>query len=189
MLRKMLYFLMAITFWVSSSLASLTVDVDGVRFDTSVHAMAQRLHLTGAGVLRYLVFIKAYAGALYLPASVAAEDALEAVPKRLMLSYFRAIKGEDFAKATRKKIADNVTAGQAKRLESRVDLLAEMYRDVQPGDRYALTYLPGEGTELALNGERLGIIPGDDFARALFSIWLGEEPFDGKLKRQLLDRS
>lgn len=189
MLKKMTYFLTALLFWVPSSLASLTVEVGGVRFDTGVHAMEHRLQLTGAGVLNYLAFFKAYAGALYMPASVAAEDALEPVPKRLVLSYYRAIKGKDFANATRKKIADNVTAGQAKRLESRVDLLADMYRDVQPGDRYALTYLPGEGTALTLNGESLGIIPGDDFARAVFSIWLGDDPIDENFRDLLLGKS
>jgi hypothetical protein len=56
----------------------------------------------------------------------------------------------------------------------------------QPGDRYALTYLPGVGTELSLNGRPLGTIPGEDFAAALFSIWLGPHPLDDDLKRTLL---
>ena len=58
-------------------------------------------------------------------------------------------------------------------LQSRIDNLAALYRDVKPGDRYALTYIPDEGTTLSLNGETLGSIPGDDFARAVFAIWLG----------------
>jgi hypothetical protein len=57
---------------------------------------------------------------------------------------------------------------------------------VEPGDRYTLTYAPGWGTELALNGEPLGRIAGPDFASAVFSIWLGDEPMDKPLKRRLL---
>jgi hypothetical protein len=133
-----------------------------------------------------MVFIDAYAGALYLPASAQSVDALASVPKRLELSYFHAIEGDDFAKATRAKILDNVSADEARQLNARIDQLAAMYRDVQPGDRYALTYMPGEGTRLSLNGDVLGAIPGDDFARAVFSIWLGTNPIDEKFRDRLL---
>lgn len=180
--------LLSMTMLISPASASLPVDVGGIRFNGTVDAMEQRLHLYGAGMLKYMVWIKAYAGALYLPASVTADDALAPVAKQLVLAYFHNIKSEDFAKATRKKIADNVTAEQARVLESRVDKLVGLYRDVVPGDRYALTYLPGEGTLLSLNDEHLGLMPGDDFARAVFSIWLGANPIDENFRDQLLRR-
>ena len=56
---------------------------------------------------------------------------------------------------------------------------------MKPGDRYALTYIPGVGTELALNGKPKGVIEGD-FAAAYFAIWLGAKPLDASLKAQLL---
>ena len=62
-----------------------------------------------------------------------------------------------------------------------------MYEDVKPGDRYSLTYIPGKGTELALNGEPKGIVEGSEFAAALFSIWLGKKPIDESFKKQILD--
>ena len=64
-----------------------------------------------------------------------------------------------------------------------------LYEDVEPGDRYALTYAPGVGTELALNGRRLGVLEGADFSAALFSIWIGDEPLDESLRDQLLTSS
>jgi hypothetical protein len=189
MIKKLCGFLIVMLVVATPSVASLTVEVDGVRFDTTVDAMDQRLHLHGAGLLKYMVFIKAYAGALYLPESIPSDHVLKPVAKQLVLEYFHPIKGEDFAKATRKKIADNVTADQADGLQSRIDNLAALYRDVKPGDRYALTYVPGEGTMLSLNGETLGTIPGDDFSRAVFAIWLGDNPIDHKFKDQLLRNS
>jgi len=39
---------------------------------------------------------------------------------------------------------------------------------------------------LALNGEARGFVEGDDFAAALFAIWLGPKPLDEKLRRKLL---
>jgi hypothetical protein len=59
---------------------------------------------------------------------------------------------------------------------------------VEPGDRYSLTYVPGVGTELARNGEPLGVVPGAEFSSALFAIWLGDEALDEPLREQLLAR-
>ena len=185
-MKKLVVFLAAAMLVATPSFASLTVVVDGVSFSKTVEIMDQRLHLHGAGLLKYMAFIKAYAGALYLPESVPSDHVLKPVAKQLVLEYFHPIKGEDFAKATRKKIADNVTADQVNGLQSRIDNLAALYRDVKPGDRYALTYIPDEGTTLSLNGEALGSIPGDDFARAVFAIWLGVNPIDQKFRDQLL---
>jgi hypothetical protein len=49
-----------------------------------------------------------------------------------------------------------------------------------------MTYIPGRGTELALNGEPKGVIKGADFAAAVFSIWLGPKPINTSFKEQIL---
>ena len=74
------------------------------------------------------------------------------------------------------------------KLRSRIDLFNAAYRDIKPGDRYALTYQPGKGTELSFNGEPLVTIEGADFAAAYFSIWLGHKPLDDNLKKALLHK-
>ena len=162
------------------------VRVEGVAFQRSVTVRDNYLKLQGYGLLKYMVFINAYVGALYLPPASGAGDALGPVAKRLELQYFHAIKGEEFARATRLKIADNVTPAQAEQLRSRIDRLAALYEDVQPGDRYSLTFIPGWGTELALNGRLLGTIFGSDFARSLFAVWLGDNPIDADFRDVLL---
>ena len=70
----------------------------------------------------------------------------------------------------------------------RIEYHNSLYENVQPGDRYSLTYIPGKGTELALNGESKGLIEGPDFAAAVFSIWLGPKPISDSFKRQILGR-
>lgn len=163
-----------------------TVEVAGVTFVSRHETAEGALALRGQALLRYMVFIKAYAGAFYLPAEVDRRQALGAVPRRLELSYFHAISAADFAEATRRKVADNVTPEALAIIETRLQRFNALYRDVQPGDRYALTYLPGQGTELALNGQSLGRITGEDFAAAIFAIWLGPEPIDQSFKKALL---
>ncbi len=169
--------------------ANPTVEVAGVHFERNYQTSNGHLPLRGQALLRYMVFIKAYVGALYLPEDIDHRQVLDPVPRRLELAYFHAIQAADFAKATRKKMADNVTPADMEHLSERLERFNALYRDVQPGDRYALTYLPGQGTALSLNGQRLGIVEGDDFAAALFAIWLGPQPIDQSFKEALLGQA
>ncbi len=184
--RMVTVLMMALLCLAAPMAGAAAIQVDNVRFTRTVDTHDQQLHVQGAGVLKVMMFVRVYAGALYLPESTPAEQALNPIAKCLVFEYYHPISSEDLAKSTRVKILDNVDAAEAERLNSRIERLAALYRDVQPGDRYALTYVPGEGTRLALNDKFLGTIPGDDFARAVFSIWLGTNPIDETFRDQLL---
>jgi hypothetical protein len=162
------------------------IEIEDVVFDKRVTVGQQVLEIKGAGVLRYLRFIKAYAGALYTEPGIGAETVLSDTPKRLEIEYFQAIKGKDFGPATYEGLSNNLDPAEIERLRPRIDYHNGLYVDVQPGDRYALTYIPGMGTELALNQRPVGVIEGADFAAAIFSLWLGENPFDRQFKNALL---
>jgi len=59
--------------------------------------------------------------------------------------------------------------------------------DAQKGAVIQLDYVPGQGTHITLSGKALGPdIAGEDFYRALLKIWLGDNPSDNSLKRDLL---
>ncbi len=161
-------------------------ELEGVQFADQVHAGDATLRLSCVGLLRYKLFIKAYVAALYLGDGAAPGDILADVPKRLELSYFWSISGADFGKAGDQILAQNVDAQTLAALRPRLDRINAWYRNVKPGDRYSLTYVPGIGTDLALNGERIGVVEGADFAAAYFRIWLGETPIDTRLRDQLL---
>jgi hypothetical protein len=160
--------------------------IEGVTFTESYQAENTSLQLNNVGLLRYRVLIKAYVAALYLAEGIQADAVLTDVPKRLELHYFWAINGPDFGKAADTILADNVPAETLQSLRSRLDRLNTLYENVKPGDRYSLTYIPGRGTELALNGVPKGTIEGADFAAAYFAIWLGQKPLDRSLRDQLL---
>jgi hypothetical protein len=164
-------------------------EIEGVTFDDQYAIKDTVLEIRGAGILRVMAFVKVYAGALYLPEGCPPKLALSDVPKRLVVEYFRSIAGDDFGPATHKKIIENVDPQTYERLRPRIEYHNSLYQDVQPGDRYSLTYIPGKGTELALNGEPKGVVEGADFAAALFSIWLGPKPISESLKKDLLDLS
>jgi hypothetical protein len=160
--------------------------IDGTGFNSIVEVEKTRLHLRGAALLRYLVFVKAYAGALYLPENTDGSQALDDIMKYLELEYRVAIVADDFAKATRQKIQESVTPEVFNSLLPKIESLNKLYKDVDPGDRYALAYIPGKGTQLRYNSTPLGTIPGADFAAALFGIWIGENPIDREFRNRLL---
>ncbi|MCK6555526.1 DUF2878 family protein [Candidatus Binatia bacterium] len=166
--------------------AGAATEIEGVRFAPQVRAADVNMQLSCVGLLRYKRFIKAYVAALYVDERTAPEEVLRDIPKRLELSYFWGIGAADFGKAGDQILAQNVDAETLAKLRPRLDTINSWYRDVKPGDRYSLTYVPGVGTELALNGDPIGVVEGADFAAAYFRIWLGDRPIDASLRDQLL---
>ncbi|HKL83150.1 MAG TPA: chalcone isomerase family protein [Desulfobacter sp.] len=167
--------------------ASVTM-IDGTGFSNSIDVQKSRLYLKGAALLRYWIFVEAYAGALYLPKNSNGDQALDDIMKSLELEYRVAISADDFARATRQKIKETVSNSTFNRLLPKIETLNRLYKSVRPGDRYALTYVPGEGTQLIYNSTLLGRIEGADFATALFGIWIGDDPIDKGFRDKLLGK-
>ena len=164
-------------------------ELEGVEFADRYRRGEVTMRLNCVALLRYKVFFKAYVAALYVGEGTDAVEVLADVPKRLELSYFWSIPGSKFGEAGDEILAQNVDAETLARLRPRLDRLNALYQDVKPGDRYSLTYVPGVGTELALNDKPLGIVDGADFGAAYFRIWLGDHPLDAALRDQLLSCS
>ena len=150
-------------------------EIHGTFFRNTLTFGNTTLKLTGTGLLRYWGF-KVYVGAFYLEQGCSIEEALLDSAKRIEIEYLRPVRGEDFGSATYEVIARNVDLETVNQLRPLIDFHNSLYEDVQPGDRYSLTYISGKSTELALNGEPKGIIAGSDFASAIFSMWLGPDP-------------
>ncbi|KAB2887672.1 MAG: hypothetical protein F9K32_19170 [Desulfobulbaceae bacterium] len=146
----------------------------------------QAVPLRNAALYRYLNLISVYAAGLYLPAEARGDFCRPDTPKRLELSYLVEIAAGDFARSANHVLAKNLSSEDAAALADRIETLHRAYRDVDKGDRYSLTYIPGEGTELALNDSVLVKVDGADFACAYFGIWLGPEPIDDGLRDRLL---
>lgn len=161
-------------------------EVAGVEFPERHQWGGEQLRLHGTGVLRYRLVFKGYAAALYLGDGVDAERVLEDVPRRIEIEYFWPIPAKAFADITWTGMSRNLDEPALAALAGSIEKLNSLYEDVRPGDRYALTYVPGIGTELALNGSPKGLVEGADFSAALFAIWLGEEALDESLRDRLL---
>jgi len=144
------------------------------------------LKIRGDGLLKWL-FFKVYRVALYLPLDVQSKNVLDDVPKKIVFHYLLNMNTEQFAQSGENLLVKNASEFELSQIKTELDAIHDMYRDVKKGERYSLTYLPGKGTELALNGEVLGLIEGYDFAAIYFRIWLGDNPVDDELKHKLLN--
>lgn len=161
-------------------------EVNGVRFAERLTLDEVDLHLRGTDVLTWAMLFDVYAGAFYLPQGHPGAAWAEPVAKHLELSYFREIPGPDFVSSSDKLLRQNLTLDEYQAVETRLQTLYSLFRDVTPGDRYSLSFIPGRGTELRLNNALLGTIPGEDFARAYFGLWLGEQPIRESFRDRLL---
>jgi len=162
--------------------------VDGrAAFAEELQHGGERFVIAGAGLLRWRWVVKVYAASYYFGEGVKADPAGD-VPQRLEIEYFVGLDGPDFGKAAEKLLADAYPEEVLAPLRERLDTLARAYVDVKPGDRYALTYQPGRGTELTLNGRSLAVVPGADFARVYLSMWTGRKPIDPGLRDAILGK-
>lgn len=179
--------ILLLTLLIVQPMKAAALTVEGVTFQESVSIHNKQIPIRGAALLRWLNIFKVYVAALYLPESDAPNDALADIPKRLEISYLVSIPGPDFGKGAEAILERNNSPEALARLRDRIDQLNAVYRDVKPGDRYALTYVPGQGTELSYNGQPLITIQGADFAAAYFGIWLGKDPIDLKMRSRLIN--
>jgi len=185
LMKKIRVIAWSLTVAFAFSAQSSAERVEGVEFNDYYEWNGTPLRLNGTGVLERF-FLKGYAAALYLGEGVHPADALEDVPRRIEIEYFRAIPADAFVSATVKGVLQNVDSETHARIRGSIGRINALYEDVSPGDRYALTYIPGVGTELSLNGEPKGVVEGAEFSAALFGIWIGGAPLDEGLRDELL---
>ncbi len=147
-----------------------------------------RFELVGQGAFRWKRLIHAYDASLHAGKDSAPATLLTGAPIRLEIHYRREFSAADIVSGGDALLRRNVSTEAWKSLQERLTKLNRAYVDVKPGDRYTLTYVPGKGTTLRLNGNPLVTVEGADFAAAYFRIWLGEDPISPQLRDLLLGK-
>jgi len=161
----------------------------GAPFAERVRLGNSELALAGSGTFRYGGLFRVYSAAFYVGAGTPPAKVLERqVPKRLELVYARKVPRDAFIQAGEAVLARTLAPPELSRIRPALDTLHRHYRDVGDGDRYTLTYVPGRGTTLDLNGSPLVTLNDPAFAAAYFAIWLGPAPIDDGLREALLQR-
>jgi hypothetical protein len=168
---------------------ALAREVAGVQFPDTVSVAGQELKLNGAGI-RTKLFVKVYAGALYLGQPSADADAVVAAdaPKRVRMVFLRDVDKGKILETYREGFENNSSGPALQGLLAKLDRIAPALVDMKKGAEMFVTYVPGQGTTVASAGAPPVTVEGKDFADAMFRNWLGPKPADGDLKKKLLGR-
>ena len=170
--------------------AATAAEIEGVKIPDRVTLGKADLVLNGAGV-RTRVFFRVYVGALYLPQKSGSAQAVlgGTGARRIAMYMLRDLTAEQLFSALNDGLKANHAPGELAKLEPQVKQLESIFSAVKAaktGDVILLDYEPGTGTSVTVNAHGKGIIPGEDFSRALLRIWLGEQPADAALKKAML---
>jgi hypothetical protein len=152
----------------------------GVTLPDKVDVAGQALVLDGIG-LRKKFFVKVYVGGLYLPARerVAAKVLAADAPRRMVFHFLYGVSAEQMCDAWQEGLADN-TPGAAAEVKASFRTLCGYMENIPKGNEMVVTYLPGQGTRVEVNGKAKGTLPGKPTADAILATWIGPHPAPGE---------
>lgn len=167
---------------VAAALATpvFAASLAGVTVDDTVQVGEQKLVLNGLG-LRSKLFIKVYVAALHLPQKQRDAAAIMAADTpRQMSSYFLfGVKTSQICDGWSEGLEANVPNPGAE-IQAAFNTLCSYMEDVPKGNGMILTYVPGTGTTVEINGKVKGTLPGKATADAILSTWIGPKPGPGE---------
>lgn len=177
---------------ISGSL--FAIEVKGVNIPDSATVIGppdQKLVLNGTGIRTKFVF-NIYIGALYLPQKT--KDAKKVINdpvfKRISMYFL-------YDEISKKKMTDGWTDGfkdnldddTFKKLQPQIKQFNSFFPDIVKGNTVVIDFIPGKGSVVTINDRLQGTVAGEDFQKALLSIWFGKDPPNEALKKGMLNIS
>ena len=146
------------------------------------------LILNGQGT-RVVFFIKVYEGSLYLENKNS--DADEIInsdnPMAIRIDVTSEMVTSDaMKKALSEGLKKSTNNNTGNILNEIGQLSASFNSDVTSGDFYEFIYIPESGTHVLKNNEMVELIPGFEFKKAFFGIFLSNNPIQKNLKKAML---
>jgi hypothetical protein len=189
MKKILLVIALVVTTIFSEANAQKQIVFEGVTIPRTMAFENKILQLNGAGS-RSKMWVEVYIQALYL--SQLSQNPKEIINDNLGMSIRIEITSAlvSSGKLTRaihtgfeKSAGDNFNT-----LKPKMELLKSFLSDeITKGDVFELTYNPTDSSIwVTKNGTLKGKVPGFDFKKVFFGIWLGDNPVDEELKNSLL---
>ena len=159
-----------------------------VEIPNSMEYQGVKLMLNGHGP-RVQMFMKVYENSLYLEATnsnaeeIMNKDAAMAIridvtSSLVTVNAMKKALNEGLVKSTGNNIGP---------IMKEIDQLTSTFNsDVSTGDFYEFIYLPDAGTNVVKNSEYIDTIPGIEFKKAFFGIWISNNPIQKNLKKAML---
>jgi hypothetical protein len=174
--------------------AQTQYEVEGVIVPRTIDFEGNKLTLNGFGI-RSKLWIDVYVQALYV--TTLSEDAKEilesdtemAVRLQIISSM---VTSKKLSKSLNKGMRKSVGEENIEKYRVPLDILEGLLNkeDTKDKDFFNLIYNPDDQSIWVYKNDRLeGKIPGFEFKKAFFGIWLSDNPVDADLKKALLGKS
>jgi hypothetical protein len=161
--------------------------IAGLHFADTLHVQEARFTLSGVASYKKFGF-PVLVAALWLAHAERDPDKIliEDMPRRYVTHFQRGVSSRRVCRAWNEGLDAN-SPGASGEVKQQFQTLCLWIHDFRAGDEIAVTYLPGRGSIVELDGTRVGEIPGKGFADAYFACALGPRPSLGKgFKKALL---
>ena len=146
------------------------------------------LILNGQGT-RVVFFMKVYEGSLYLENKNSDADEIinSNAPMALRIDVTSEMVSADAMKKALKDGLKKSTNNNTSHILDEIEKLSSSFNSaVASGDFYEFIFVPEIGTHVLKNNELVELIPGFDFKKAFFGIFLSNNPIQKNLKKAML---
>ncbi len=162
--------------------------ISGVKLDETITVEGKKLVFNGAGT-REKWWIDLYVGSLYLPkkstngtevvnSTEMAAIKLDVVSGMVSSEKMMSALDEGFLKSTNNNIEP---------IKNDIVKFKSFFNEkFKKGDSFTFANVPGTGVVVYKNGVKKGSVDGQNFKKALFGIWLSNNPADKDLKKSML---
>lgn len=187
MLKKVMIGMVVVLMMASISMAR---EYKGIEFPETMVAGDEVLVLNGLGE-RSVFMQEVYVIGLYLMNSEtdaqAVLDADEPMGLRLHVTNAFFASSERVMSALYKGFRNNMPKGDLTPIEDKVEKFNACFSDeISKHDEFDIQYIPNTGVQVLKNGELKDTIPGADFKKNVFGIWIGETPCQEDMKTAML---
>lgn len=172
---------------IGINLSSAQKEIAGVKVASKATFQEKELDLNGAG-LREKLWFDLYVGMLYVTNKSENADALinSNNPMAIKLHITDSkVTQEKMVKAVNEGFK-NASHGKATKAEI-AKFISFFSEKIAEGTIFDIIYMDGE-TTVYRNGVKKGSVAGLEFKKALYAIWLGNEPADEDLKEGMLGK-
>lgn len=194
MKKKSIFLTCFIIFSAISIYSQKQFETEGIIVPRYIGYQEKKIELNGFGT-RSKLWIDVYVQALYL--SKLSQDPKEIIESNTEMGIriqiiSSLVTSKKLSKALNKGLKKSVGDENIAKIQTEVDLLDKMLSDqpTKEKDFFNLIYNPNETSVFVYkNDNLLGKIPGFEFKKAFFGIWLSENPVDTDLKNDLLGKN
>ena len=189
LMREVLMILKKLTKYLIISIGFfLVTTVSAIDAPQTIEFEGNNLILNGQGT-RVVFFMKVYEGSLYLENKNS--DADEIInsdnPMAIRIDVTSEMVTADAMKKALSEGLEKSTNKNTSHISEEIEQLSLSFNSaVTSGDFYEFIFIPEIGTHVLKNNELVEIIPGFDFKKAFFGIFLSSNPIQKNLKKAML---